>query len=171
MTPARRDGLWVSLTTLAFALSQGHLAWMLAPLKPNLLALQLAFSAEAFWGVIAAWGEGGVAVYRAHFPFDFIHPFVYGAFGQVLATRTALLGPGRARQLMAWALPVAGAFDLVENTLHLHLLAQPTGSGAGLVPVSASCSALKWGLALVYTLVMAGAIVRRLRRRGGEPAR
>lgn len=142
----------VSLLAGAFVVSQVHLIWMLAPLEPNLLVLQLAFSAEDYWRILGLWGTSGVAIYRAHFAWDAIHPFIYGALGYFLVANTRLFAATRPglRRTMLFALPLAGALDLVENTAQLFLLAQPPGTAAAVVALSASCSALKWGLAAFF---------------------
>ncbi|MCE1242988.1 hypothetical protein [Oryzomicrobium sp.] len=159
---ARSSLLPVWAAALVFAVSQANLARLLAPLNPSLFALQLAFTPDAFWRVIEAWGPAGVAAYRAHFPYDFLHPFLYGAFGYLTATRTALL-PGRTPALgraARGALPVAGLCDLAENALHLHLLALAPGAGGGLVTLSGTCSLIKWGLAAAFALALGWGVLR-----------
>jgi len=165
----------VALATLAFALSQANLARLLAPLDPSIFALQLAFTPEAFWRVVDAWGPAGVAVYRAHFAFDNLHPFLYGAFGYLAVSRTRLFSrpAGRLYHGALLALPVAGLCDLIENAIHLWLLAHAHGTGGLLVPLSGTCSLLKWGLALFFTLALAGRLLVVLTRpatRPGPPA-
>lgn len=156
----------VALATLAFALSQANLARLLAPLDPSIFALQLAFTPEAFWRVIDAWGPAGVAVYRAHFTFDNLHPFLYGAFGFLAVSRTRLFSrpAGCLYHGALLALPVAGLCDLIENGLHLWLLAHAHGAGGLLVPLSGTCSLLKWGLALFFTLALAWRLLVALTR-------
>lgn len=142
--------------SLAFVISQANLAVMLAPLHPSVFALQLAFTAEDFWRVVAAWGGTGLATYRAHFFFDNLHPFTYGAFGYLAVWHSGLFtgdGPGR-RRLLAQMLPLAGVFDLAENVAHLYLLDQPAGSGGILVPLSALCSLGKWSLAALFAMLI-----------------
>lgn len=160
--------LWAA--TLAFAVSQANLARLLAPLDPSLFALQLAFTPDAFWRVVDAWGPAGVAAYRAHFPYDFLHPFLYGVFGYLTATRTSLLprrtpALGRAARC---ALPVAGLCDLAENALHLHLLALVPGAGGGLVTLSGTYSLIKWSLAATFALALGWGVLRHgIARLGG----
>jgi hypothetical protein len=59
------------------------------------------------------------------------------------------------RRIMLFALPVAGAFDLAENAAHLYLLAHRPSVGETLVPLSAICSTVKWGLALMFSVGVA----------------
>ncbi|UCV09016.1 hypothetical protein [Dechloromonas denitrificans] len=155
---------WVVFFAAAlFVASQLNIVLMLAPLEPSVFALQLAFTAASFWSIVEAWGDAGLALYRAHFVFDNLHPFIYGAFGYLLVARSSLfagLSPAiyRAALLM---LPLAGVFDLCENAAHIYLLAQDPGSGALLIALSASCALLKWALALLFALVVLGQLARR----------
>jgi hypothetical protein len=161
----------VALLGLAFVISQANLAWLVAPLRPNILALQLAFTATEFWSIIKAWGTPGVALFRSHFAYDLVHPFVYGAFGYFLVANTALFSglSARARCALQYALPVAAAFDLTENAIHFYLLSQGVGAGEYLVPFSATCSSIKWGLAAVFSLALIAApiatLIARIRAR------
>lgn len=149
--------LQVALASLLFIASQANLAYLLLPLQPSIFSLQLTFVPETFWSILNAWGNAGLASYRSHFAFDMVHPFIYGAFGYLLVSRTALFpvaqpGPRRFFQL---ALPLAGSFDLLENFSQLYLLNLPTGTPSWLIPFSASCSSIKWGLALVFAVAVA----------------
>lgn len=150
---------------VALVASQANLVSMVTSLHPTILALQLSFSAESFWHVIDMWGPAGVAIYRATFAYDNVHPFIFGAFGYLVVSRTTLFSNVRdsARRFFLFSLPAAGVFDLLENGAHLYLLAQPPGSGALIVPLSGTCSAIKWGLAVLFALALAARIFRRLR--------
>lgn len=163
MTPDSRFA--VGASTAAFVASQGHLVWMLAPLQPNVLALQFAFTPDAFWQVIAMWGDAGVALYRAHFPFDTVHAFIYGLFGAVVVSRTPLFdGCHRAvRRGALLALPLAGISDLVENAVHFQLLNRPQMGGSLLVAAGACSSSLKWALVTAFAMALAIRIAARLR--------
>lgn len=165
----RRLPLSVLVATLAFVASQVHLAVMLLPLRPNVVALQLAFTAEAFWRILDGWGDAGVALFRVHFAWDGVHPFLYGAFGALVVARTPLFDgvSTRGRRAVLWMLPVAAGCDLVENALHLHLIDQPHGTGAMLVAVSSTFSLIKWGLAAGFAVALA---MRLVRRWGGKSA-
>lgn len=168
MTLNARQQSWLpaALTGLAFVISQINLATIVAPLEPNLIAFQLTFSAEGFWQALAAWGPDGVARFRAHLPWDMLHPFLYGLFGYVLVTRSPLFEsatPSR-RRLLALILPIAAGFDYFENFSNLYLLSQPPGSGALLVPLTATCSAIKWSLAAVFSGIVLAAFARRSAR-------
>jgi hypothetical protein len=155
--------VWFAATALVA--SHANLVWMVISLHPNILALQLSFTAESFWHVIDSWGPSGVAIYLSTFAYDTVHPFIYGAFGYLVVSRTALFSNAgdSARSFFLFSLPVAGFFDLLENGAHLHLLAQPPGSGALIVPLSGTCSAIKWGLAVLFALALAIQIFRQLR--------
>ena len=58
-------------------------------------------------------------------------------------------------RLLPMALPIAGAFDLAENSAHLYLIAQQSGFNSPLVALSAVCSLVKWGLAIMFAALVA----------------
>ena len=86
---SRRDRWIVLFCSLLYVASQANIALMTLPLKPDVLAFQLTFSPASFWSIIDAWGPSGVALYRAHMPFDMLHPFIYGALGILTGPLTA----------------------------------------------------------------------------------
>lgn len=160
--------LAVCLATLAFVVSQANLGYLLHQLRPNILVLQSTFDADAYWAILRAWGDAGVARYRAHFPYDLLHPFVYALFGWVLACRAGLFAAGERRAMTraAWMLPVAGLFDQAENLCQLRLLAGPFGAPSVLIPLSALCSSIKWGLAVLFAVTMARRVLQISARNG-----
>ncbi len=159
-----RDRLIVFISALLFIASQANLAVIVGSLHPNILALQLAFTPEAFWRVIELWGASGVALYRAHFQFDNVHPFIYGAFGFLLVSRTSFFSGVRPlfHRAILLLLPIAGLFDLVENAAHIYLLGQPHGLNSVIIPVSATCSLIKWVLASLFAVVATIQVARKL---------
>jgi hypothetical protein len=167
----RSSRLAVPLSTLAFIASQANLALMLFPLHPSVFALQLSFTSNDFWNVIALWGDSGVAVYRDHFAFDNIHPFIYGTFGYLLAAKTSIFQNIRSvnHRILLMALPIAGAFDLAENAAHMYLMAHQPGFDSPLVALSAVCSLIKWGLAVLFAAIVALQIL--LKRWANPPFR
>ncbi len=173
-----RDRLIVVIVTVLFAASQANLALILAPLHPNIFLLQLSFTPEAYWHVTGLWGVSGLAVYRAHFQFDNVHPFIYGAFGFLLVSRTPLFSSASPRVYRAilLSLPVAGLSDLAENAAHIYLLGQAQGFRSVIIPVSATCSLFKWVLASLFAVLVAIRFARELwagasRRRNGAQGR
>ncbi len=166
--PATSSPVVTLLATLAFVVSQFHLGYLLHQLRPNVLVLQLTFDADRYWAILQAWGDDGLRAYRAHFPYDFAHLFIYALFGRVLATRAGLFAPDEAwaARCCAWLLPVAALFDLAENLLQLHLLAGPAGAPDVAVPLSAGCSAVKWGLAALFALLIGARVARKCARIG-----
>ena len=151
------------LAVLVFALSQGYLAHMLHQLRPSILFLQLTFDPALYWAILEAWGADGERAYRDHFAYDFFHLFIYAACGHIVATRGALFVPAACRlaAITAWLLPLAAVFDFAENLLQLHLLAGPVGVSSLLIPLSALCSTLKWGLATGFAGVIGWRLVRK----------
>lgn len=139
------------------------LAIYLAPLRPGVLELQFAFTANSFGAIVHSWSADDLARYRAHFGFDFVLLVLYGAFGWLCATRAPMrvaLSPWL-RALARWALPVAAAFDASENLLHLWLTAAPRFGVPHLYAIAASCAALKWIGILGFALLAALALARR----------
>jgi hypothetical protein len=138
------------------------LAWYLAPLKPGILVLQLAFTPRTFGEIIHFWSVDNLARYRAHLPFDFVLIVAYSLFGYSFASRTSLFsGLPRFGSLFArWCLPIAGAFDAVENALHWWLTELPRFDVPLVYAVSASCSLTKWLLLAAFALIVAYAAAR-----------
>lgn len=138
------------------------LGWYLAPLEPNILVLQFAFTPRAFGEVIHAWPAEHLLRFRAHFPFDYVLLLSYGAFGYLLATRTQILAPlpPALRPSVRWALPLAAVFDASENALQLWLTEVPRFGVPLPYLVAASCASLKWLLLFAYALAIAVALAR-----------
>ena len=153
----RRIGplLW-GLTALV-VLSQAWLLWQLLPLKPSVVALQLAFAPGRFWQVLAGWGPDGLVRFRAHFVFDHPHTLLYAGWGALVVWQSGLCAAlsARSRWWLAAALPLAAVADLVENGCHLWLIGHEPGAVDALVPVASTFSALKWALVVVFFVVMA----------------
>jgi len=151
---------WLS-GTIALILF-GAIAWYLAPLKPGIFALQLAFTPRAFGEIIHFWSEQDLARYRAHLPVDFGLILAYSVFGYSLASRTRLWSAfSRFWSAFArWCLPGAGVFDAVENVLHGWLTEVPRFDVPLVYAVSASCSLTKWLLLAAFALLVACAAAR-----------
>ena len=101
----RRSGTLLWLLTLAVALSQAWLVWQLAPLKPSVVTLQLAFAPARFWQILGSWGPDGVLLFRRHFAFDHPHTLLYAAWGALVAWRSRLCFGLSARRRW-WLVPV-----------------------------------------------------------------
>lgn len=153
--------LW--LVTLAFVCSQANLIRLLGPLEPSIFALQLAFTPAQFWGVIDAWGHEGVMRYQSHFMYDFLHPFVYALFGYLWVKKSTLFTQWSPLAIRFWAaaLPIAGACDVLENSLHLKLLALgPAPQEYLIVLISGLASSIKWSLAVLFTFGLLKGLLR-----------
>lgn len=155
------------LLGLAFVVSQANLGYVLGPLSPNIIAVQLTFDAGEFWKAMALWGPVGMDRLKATLlPWDMLHPFIYGALGHVLVTRTRLFRlPPHWRPGLAWALPLAGACDLLENLLELYVLSRPFGTDTLAIPFSASFSSIKLAIATGFALLVLSAVAARLLER------
>ena len=159
----RRSLPAAGIATLAYVVSQAHIGGLLYQLRPNIFVLQLSFRSDRYWAVLGQWGEAGMRSYRAHLPWDFAHLFIYAAFGYVLATRVGLFDDANSAtaRRAAWMLPLAAVFDLAENLFQVHLLGGPFGVESLAVPLSACCSAIKWGLAAGFALIVVWRLVRK----------
>lgn len=157
----RRSGtrpVWIAgIAAAALLLGIG---WYLAPLDPNILALQFAFTPRVFGGIVHAWPAEHLLRYRTHLPIDVLLLLCYAAFGYLLETRTALFShlPAVARAWARWALPAAALFDAVENGLHWWLTAAPRFGAPMPYAISASFAAIKWLLLFAFALTVVYAL-------------
>lgn len=152
--------LWPSAAVL-LALAAAVL-WMLAPLQPGALVLQLAWTPRGFGEIIHVWPPEQLARYRAHLLLDSALLLAYGRFGWLLATRTRLFAPlPRGARRLAPFLPVlAAAFDALENGLHGWLTATPRFGVPGVYFASAGAAALKWLLLVLFAALLLWALAR-----------
>jgi len=138
------------------------LAWYLAPLEPSILALQLAFTPRAFASVIHIWPAEHLARYRAHLPVDGVLLLAYGTWGYLFASRSALwanLG-GAPKWLGLWTLPLAAAFDAVEDGLHWWLTEAPRFDLPLPYLIAGFSASLKWIMALAFLAAILYAVSR-----------
>lgn len=152
----------LGLSTLALGIA---LALYLRPLQPGVLALQFAATPRAFAEVVHAWGPDGLARYRAQLPFDFLLLGAYAAFGVCVARRTALFAalPAPLRTLAGAALPLAAAFDAVENLLHAWLTEAPRFGIGWVYALSAAMSGAKWLALVLFAALCCAALLRQPR--------
>ncbi|MFZ5889425.1 MAG: hypothetical protein ACOYYF_18460, partial [Chloroflexota bacterium] len=142
---------------LTFTALAGVLFWFLArglgnlpPGAPTIFDLQLAFTAEKFQAVLAAWGEQNVRAYINGMWLDFLYPIAYAlALSSWLAVLTHRPDRPPARlTLSLFAAPfLAALLDYVENTLHLLMLAILHTTPPALVLLASLAAAVKWTLA------------------------
>ena len=143
-------------TSLFYLLAQAHLVHITSLIGPSLLQLQLTFNRETFCERVLAWNADQRAQYIGHFPIDCAFPFAYG-----LSLCSLLAWRGERRKSVLVLPWIACACDLWENGMHW--VAQQACSARravplGLVPVSGTVSAIKWGLAIFcVTRVATGA--------------
>lgn len=150
--------VWLSGT--AALLLFGAIAYWLAPLKPSVLSLQLAFSARTFGEIVHNWTPEQLQIYRDHFACDFGLLIAYSCFGYMLAARTKLfigVNPGLVR-IAKWSLPFAAVCDGSENFLHLWLTAAPRFGVPSLYVISASLSSIKWILLITFGCIVIHAL-------------
>lgn len=142
----------VHLTAVAALALFAGIAWYLAPLEPNILVLQFAFTPESFARVVHAWPDAHLQRYRAHLPIDGLLLLAYGAWGWLVASRTGLLHalPAALRRGARWCLPLAAVFDAAENALHWWLTAAPRFGVTLPYSFAASCAVIKWSLVFAF---------------------
>jgi hypothetical protein len=131
----------------------GGMAWYLLPLQPNMVALQtFVFTPEQFNAILNAWGPEGVQRFRNHLPVDGFFLMFYWALGYLLAVQTGLFSQwsGSAHKAVALMLPIAAAFDAVENLLQWHLTALQAPVEPLWYLVSGTASMLKWLLIVLF---------------------
>lgn len=150
-----------------YAVSQWTILRIIEPLGSlNVLSLQTAMTPEAFLAIKQSWVEAGVmGAYWRHFYPDFAHPFWYGTF--LAACIAAALDYARRPSSYDFlvVLPyVAGAADLVENSMHVMFLLRPETIVQPWVAISGAFTHLKWGLLCALLLVL-GLVVGGLRKR------
>ena len=171
-------GRIVGLSLLLVALASLAFAWFdkARPAgSPGVIALQLAFSEEAFHGIITQWGVEGVQAYqRSTLYIDSWFPLAYASLlSSVIAVLTVRAGGTTGRfQLACLALPfIAWLLDWVENTLHLILLRDPSHLTVTLVLIASIAAAIKWGLIALSIVAILCLVLRMLeaRRRGTSP--
>jgi len=168
----RKFSIRVMVLGLATLVSQIHLGWIVHSLHPNILEMQFTFSAERFWAIVDAWGPVGTAIYLSHFPWDWIHIVLYALLGIAICRRNGLFSrlPDVPRRLWALVLPLAGLLDTLENAAQLYLLAGASNGGGFVVPASALCSTLKWGLVLLFVGACVWMWQATLKERSSVPA-
>jgi hypothetical protein len=166
---------------LSFTALAGLFFWLLSrglaslpPGAPSIFALQLAFTAEKFQSVLAAWGETNVRAYVNGMWLDYLYPPAYAlALSGWLAvlTRRADAAPSRPVLTLFAAPFLAALLDYVENTLHLLMLSVLHLTPPALVFLASLAAAVKWtlaGLSLLFILALA---LRHLFAKGETPMR
>lgn len=147
------------VSAVLFVASQASIGAILRDVGPaRVLRAQTTFSKETFLAIVGEWQrEGVMPQYYRHFIPDFVHPVWYALlFAALLARGLDRQGlPERWNAVLL--LPfVAGAFDLVENCLHLLFLSDLGAVTQPLIALSALASNLKWALLAVSLVVVLG---------------
>lgn len=150
------------LAAVATVLLAAGLAFWLAPLSPNVLVLQFAFTPPSFGAVIHVWPAEHLARYRAHLPVDGLLLLAYGSWGYLLATRSAAFAalPARLAAAARYLLPLAAACDAAENLLHAWLTAAPRFGMPLPYALAGSSAALKWLLLFAFGILLLLALTR-----------
>jgi len=135
------------------------IAVYLAPLEPGILWLQFSFTASSFQGVLQQWHAQGIALYRTHFPADFVLLLLYGAFGFGYGKqRVAAQAMHRTvAWVVVWSLPVAALADAGENALHLLLTDGRPAAALTLYALAGLAATVKWAAILAFGAAAFGA--------------
>lgn len=160
----------VGVAGIAYVLSQLYSSALAAPLGPGVLAVQLTLSASQVRELLDLWeGAGLLGAYAAHLHADLLQPLWYAPLlGALLAKAfNAYRMPARwnAVLLMPFA---AGAFDLLENLVHLSFLADRERIGMATVLFGNGAAILKWGLAIATVSSIAILALKARMRRDAE---
>lgn len=148
---------------VALALFVG-LGVYLAPLQPNLVALQFTFTQVAFEQVVAQWQASGVALFRSHLPVDGFLLLCYAVFGYLLVSTSPMFASFSAatRKKMSLLLPLAACADAAENLLHWILTTPEPPAANWVYALAGLYSSLKWlGLVGFAGVVLAALFQRR----------
>lgn len=155
----------VALAALVLALGEpmrthaDALVTAAAPL--GILSLQFACAAGTVQTILAGWDTAMLREARLSLYWDMAFAPAYALFLAALSERLGRGGGRRARSIpvTAWLPVLAGGADLLENTLHLCLLA---GATATLALPACAAALLKWALLAVWLArFLAGMFVRR----------
>lgn len=161
------------------ALVGGQLA-LLAPLVaeerrmrraggPGIIGFELAGTPERAGRILRAWGPAGQSAARRSLILDYPYLATYAPLQALLCTgagdalrRRGQRGPASAAPALAWGQLAAGAFDAIENTALVAILA---GRDGRLSALARRCARAKFALlALVWAYLLL-ALVARLRDR------
>ena len=128
-------------------------------LKPRVFRAQLTFSEAAFRRVLAQWTPEGRELFAAHFRADYLFLVAYAGFGFFLARHFAP-GPGVLPSwlmlALPWLLPLAAAFDAIENILHQRFLSVLPGTLPEIwFAISGAAASAKWLLSIIFIVGVA----------------
>jgi hypothetical protein len=150
------------LLAAAIVLLEAIILALVLPLQPGGFALQFIATPRGFGEIIHVWSPEQLARYRSHLPVDGLLLLAYGSFGWLCVQRVSFYQRLRpwVRRCGAALLPLAAAFDAVENSLHWWLTEVPRFGLPGVYLASASCAALKWLLVLGFAAFSLWALAR-----------
>ncbi|MDI6741202.1 MAG: hypothetical protein QMD11_00545 [Smithella sp.] len=117
----------------------------------NVLALQTTFSRDMFLSIAASWmASGEIEMYYKHFYFDYLHPLWYSILLSLLIARGFTLNHVNPKfNFMVLTPFMAGLCDLVENSMHVYMLADLDRATHSLVWFSGLAANTKWFLAFL----------------------
>lgn len=117
----------------------------------NALALQTTFSRDMFMSIAVGWlASGEIEMYYKHFYFDFLHPLWYSILLSLLIARSFTLNQVNPKFNFMILTPfMAGLCDLVENSMHVYMLADLDRATNSLVWFSGLAANTKWFLAFL----------------------
>ncbi len=136
---------------ILYIISQISIMIITSGLGSDFLSLQITLSRDTFLGIAQNWqSQGLIDMYYRHFYFDYIHPLLYGIFiSSFMAKAFNKRNISESLDLLLLLPFVASALDMVENSIHLYLLADLSRVTYGIVLFSGVCTNLKWVIALM----------------------
>ncbi|MGZ3725487.1 MAG: hypothetical protein ACXWQQ_06790 [Pseudobdellovibrio sp.] len=129
---------------------QFMITWILCHMaRPaEALQIQFTFTHGSYIQLINGWSPHDVSTYLSHYYLDYIYPFIYALFF-VSITSDLKFSP-----VVQWLGPIAGAFDLIENTFHIFLIKQVWPNETFFVSLAAGAANIKWFLILVLIILI-----------------
>lgn len=136
---------------------------------PEVLELELAFTADRFNGIVDQWAESGtLGIQERNLWLDLFFPFAYGGLLIGLLGLLALPSSGEPKLGLSILLPlplVAGGLDWLENGLLIWLLGEGHNHWPSLVLLMSTVSSIKWLLLLVSGVAVIYLLVKRIMAR------
>lgn len=136
---------------IIYCVSQVIIMMIVSSLGSDMLGIQVTLSNDRFLSIARGWESSGLTgTYYRHFYLDFIHPVIYGIFLSSFMAKAFDRRDIPAKLNILLLLPfVASVFDLIENSMHLYLLADLSRVTRGAVMFSGICTNLKWTIAFM----------------------
>ena len=142
----------VVATGCLYLLGQFGMTQIVRDIGPALFQLQVTTDWTRFQAIQSTWTETQWVQYHAHFPVDFVFPWVYGLFLTCWLLRHTLHTTHWPKwRRIIWIPASTSVADCIENAIHMHLLSMPSNASS-LVAISGWVSRYKWGFAALIVV-------------------